>query len=210
MSAENALKTLESMQLRVGRINELNDPFEFVPGLKNVGDHTPEHLIQDTQEALLNYYNDNLGIICFSESIEDPVLWSHYANSHKGIALGFDYEMSDNILEVQYCSDRVTADLDKFLNLPENEQLDFVNSVLSIKAPSWSYESEYRVLIPLDECELHSGSYFIKIPENFLYEVILGIRCTVEEKYLKRLFKDNSDVNIKKAKRDILQFKVNI
>jgi hypothetical protein len=210
MSADNTLKTLSNWQLKVGRISELNDPFEFIPGVSNANKNTSPGIVEQIQGGLLDFYNFKFGILCFSESIKDPVLWSHYADSHKGIALGFDYLMGPSILEVNYNPDRVTVDVNEFFNMPEKQQIKLVNSVLSSKAPSWAYEKEYRVLIELEDCELIDGLYFKTIPEDFLYEVVLGIRCEYEKDDFKKIVKNYPDVIVKKAKRNINQYKVDV
>lgn len=43
-------------------------------------------LIKNNETKELN----NKGIACFSKSDEVLLLWSHYANSHRGACLGFD------------------------------------------------------------------------------------------------------------------------
>lgn len=32
---------------------------------------------------------DALGILCLSEKCDIPLMWSHYADEHKGIVIGF-------------------------------------------------------------------------------------------------------------------------
>ena len=47
--------------------------------------------------------NAKIGLLSFSSTPREPTLWSHYAESHKGIALGFD--IASNLLvldEVKY------------------------------------------------------------------------------------------------------------
>ena len=41
-------------------------------------------------EALLKHINDTYGIFCLSTSRENLVMWSLYADSHKGMVVGFD------------------------------------------------------------------------------------------------------------------------
>jgi hypothetical protein len=76
MSAENALKTIEQNRLRVGRLNELNDPFEFIPALKGVPENAPQNLVTDAQEFIVNEFSEEFGILCFSDeqAIKDPVI----------------------------------------------------------------------------------------------------------------------------------------
>jgi len=34
--------------------------------------------------------NDIAGVMCFSSTWKNPVMWSHYADQHRGICLGFE------------------------------------------------------------------------------------------------------------------------
>jgi hypothetical protein len=88
----HALATLESGHLKVGRFLDFNDPFEFYP---------QNPLLTGRNGIIWEFHRDSFiksavgsrfGIVCFSSSrsIETPLLWSHYADSHRGIALGFE------------------------------------------------------------------------------------------------------------------------
>jgi len=108
--------TLISNQLFFSSISQFNDPYDshltlgkeisqesFETYINNIFDtegHRAKHLkafnknpntyaqrFVDGFNDFLNYY----GICCFSKSNDEPLLWSHYADSYKGVALGFDY-----------------------------------------------------------------------------------------------------------------------
>jgi hypothetical protein len=85
MGAEAALKTIESRSFRVGRLHELNDPFEWRMG---VSGSIPEG--EAIAQALMESVNDELGhdmgVLCFSDTSEQSVLWSHYADKHYVVA----------------------------------------------------------------------------------------------------------------------------
>src|SRR5262245_30837871 len=86
LSAEAALKTLERVAFKVSRLNELNDPFEWrlgVTGILPEGEKIAEACVKQ----IVDHLNSWFGIICFSDTSSEPVLWSHYADKHRGIAL---------------------------------------------------------------------------------------------------------------------------
>lgn len=78
--------------LRVGRFANFNDPFEFFPQTPKL-DLIASIVWEFQLDAYINSAtSERYGVICFSgeETIKRPLLWSHYANSHQGIALGFE------------------------------------------------------------------------------------------------------------------------
>ncbi|MFH7489526.1 DUF2971 domain-containing protein, partial [Pseudomonas syringae group genomosp. 7] len=80
-------------------IQDLNDPFEMLT-----------HQLADAKvlKAVLAIKQDaseHIGLFCFSSAYSNPVEWAHYADKHKGICLGFDFEEAD-LIKVNYSSSR--------------------------------------------------------------------------------------------------------
>ncbi|OBX21401.1 DUF2971 domain-containing protein [Bizionia sp. APA-3] len=66
-------------------------------------------------------------------------MWSHYANGHRGIAIGFEIDKSEyKIDKVEYNG------LGSFENLPL--KVDELKSVFLNKLNEWKYEEEYRII----------------------------------------------------------------
>jgi len=90
-SAEYGLRTLETGLMRVGRFQDFNDPFEFMPqNTELIGN---ESLICEFhRQSFIAASGSRYGIICFSEerTVTKPLMWSHYADSHRGLAIGFN------------------------------------------------------------------------------------------------------------------------
>jgi hypothetical protein len=72
LSEEFALKSLQTRSLKVGRLNDLNDPADCQPILVN-GPIFPDLKATIAFEAayLTSIYRD-IGIACFSKSLSDP------------------------------------------------------------------------------------------------------------------------------------------
>jgi len=47
--------------------------------------------IREARNTVLLHFRTNPKIACFSQSIREPLMWSYYANSHKGFALEYDF-----------------------------------------------------------------------------------------------------------------------
>jgi hypothetical protein len=178
LAAEWALRTLRERRLRASRIIELNDPFEWRIG-------TIAETLEQAEagrvsfDAFVKRINDQWGIISMSAVHSDPVIWSHYADSHKGIALEFDHERDTGLHAIAYSHALPMFDVTRFLRegLTSEYTLGVIRTALGRKSITWSYEREYRAHLDLTKCDEDGGHYFSSIPDDFLKRVILGIRC---------------------------------
>lgn len=202
LRADHAVAAIESCSLRVGRLNALNDPFEFVPRLRQNGANESAD-----SDRLISTYQSTIGILCYSESITDPVVWSHYSAGHSGIALGFDIPNQGPTFRVLYDSPErpLFAPDERF----SPQEMRTVIRILAAKAPSWSYEKEVRVLESLATCRAVGGSYFKPFRPDSLKHIVLGLRCTVDSEYVARATQQCAvSAKILRAKRHPERFEI--
>ncbi len=103
INAKYGLEDLRDKRLKIARIMELNDPFEFM------GADLSNRELREALEATKSYLYVKFGLLCFSESWNNPVQWSHYADRHQGLCLGFD--IPDIFLDkVNYVDERLPVD----------------------------------------------------------------------------------------------------
>ena len=195
LDAAAALKTIESRQFRISRLRDLNDPFEWRFGYK-LNSPELEATINAWRESVFESRNKVLGIICFSATSKEPVLWSHYADKHRGVAFEVDHINDPKQLKkISYPPERQAMDIDTYAQLQRQHDdiglkkylLPIMEQAIQQKSPSWAYEKEYRVHFDLEKdinLQASDGHYFIRIPEDFLTRVILGWKCPLEEKYV--------------------------
>jgi hypothetical protein len=118
-SYENAMKFLESLKLKLSSPIDFNDPFEFLPQMKNtdqlvLGTHHNmntvklnsliEPFIYITAKQLWELGKDTISqkaykkieqyvlryrIACFSEENNNILLWSHYGDKHRGVVITY-------------------------------------------------------------------------------------------------------------------------
>jgi hypothetical protein len=79
-----AFDNIQKRRLKVATLKDTNDPFELSVFLSTDPDQ------QRRLKEFIDHVCRTYGIVCFSEEWKDPVLWSHYADKHRGVALGFD------------------------------------------------------------------------------------------------------------------------
>jgi hypothetical protein len=118
--------------------------------------------------------NAELGILCFSRKWSNSLLWSHYADKHRGIAIGFDVPDNDLYSPVKYRRTRLPPPVDRELIGAD------MDGLLLTKFSAWRYESEYRRFCRLDESIHENGIYFEPFSPNLkLAEVIVGDQSTI-------------------------------
>ena len=201
-SAPFALSNLSLRRLKISRFGDLNDPFELLAANLENSEH------RKAFATMKHQLNETKGLICFSRTWSNPLLWGHYADKHTGIALGFD--VPDHLLsEVLYTSQRVRIDVDSKTKRPNlNEAL--VNRLLRTKFVDWKYENEYRLFVQLDPETKESGLFFHDFSEDLkLMEVILGPRCELPINRIRSLLQtDLPHVKVSKARMAFRTFRV--
>lgn len=124
------------------------------------------------QSELLKQYNR--GICCFSSAEDNPLLWSHYGDQHRGLCVGYDLNRlpKPRLHKVMYGSNRIihTSTIKKAILEKNDEYQEMLDrDVLLRKALPWSYEYEWRLL----------GNRGIQDSVLALTDVTFGLRCPV-------------------------------
>jgi len=168
LSTDSAIKDLTHGRIKVGTLGALNDPFEFMP-YRRYG-----YKERQPYNKIFNTISKKWGILCFSQIWTEQLLWAHYAEKHKGIALGFEIPES-NLLKVDYVSSEIRTKFELSGNPIEDER-KFLD-LAKIKFQEWKYEKEYRLLVELAECKNENGMFFITFSDTLkLKEIVLGCR----------------------------------
>jgi hypothetical protein len=164
-NTEFGIKSLKERRLKIARVAELNDPFEFL------GMELSDRKFRKHMNVAKSKFSESTGILCFSASWKNPVQWTHYAEQHTGIAMGFD--VPDKLLsEIAYVTERLpmTAPIDNAI----------MEQCLTTKFAHWAYEEEYRRFIPLAPIKQDNALYFLPFSDNLrLREVIVGSRSSL-------------------------------
>ena len=147
-----ALSALALRRLKVARLGELNDPFELLA----VDAETPLHreFFRRVKEKL----DSTHGVLCFSKGWQNPVLWGHYADKLRGVALGFEVT-SPHLVPVIYARIPAKIGTNPETGLPQMSD-DLVDQLQRTKFEDWRYEEEMRVYVQLDHDTRESGLHF--------------------------------------------------
>ena len=166
LRTEFGLMAIRNRRLKASTLNELNDPFEMLGVV--LSDKKLRLAMARTKKQL----SQTRGLHCFSKNWTNPVLWSHYAASHRGMCLGFDIP-DEQLLEVSYISDRLSHDA--LFDGCERAREEFMKKLLGTKFSHWKYEDEARLFVSLDEKDRSTGFYYTKFSKDLrLAQVIIG------------------------------------
>ena len=192
VSYETAVKILESKSLNYSSPNDFNDPFdvstEFLdsnfnekqirdvlngwePKDDRIKEKATLHYIKNPKEfsALMKNafekHKSESAITCFSKSPMKALMWSHYADKHKGICLGFSFKDE----EEKFIQAPISYENEiKPINYAEDTRLGVYKWLFS-KSHVWSYEEEIRRVSNI-------GKGLIPYRTNELKEIYFGLR----------------------------------
>jgi Protein of unknown function (DUF2971) len=202
LSTRYALEDIAYRRIRISRYADLNDPFELLA--TNVRDRNTRRIVREWKTK----FDRTTGLLCFSKSWRNTVLWSHYASKHRGICLGFELN-SSLARPILYSESRLEVE---FKNKDPRQGLDrqFVRRLVRTKYAHWRYEREIRILPRLEDAVLEGTSWFLPFSKELsLREVILGPLCVKSvdktRAIVDRLY---GSVSVHKARLAFLEFKV--
>jgi hypothetical protein len=202
LSEEAARLTIERKQLKVSRVRDLNDPFEWLPCIS-------DEFAPDVKIRLENLLPEIFGFISYSETWSEPVLWSHYADRHRGLVLGVETTDDPEInIKVSYDDNRARLDL---ISIEDNDRFEiFTKRMLKNKSSAWSYEKERRMYESFSECKARDGNYFVDLKPSEFKLLILGWKCRTEAAYFRAILDQGGykDTEIFTARPSNLELKI--
>lgn len=125
---------------------------EMVEATKQVGAAIFKNHLEEVRDTFIEKVRTEItnhcGVFCLCELNDDILMWSHYADCHKGVCLEFSAidESADpftNISPVVYGDDFPTVNLHALVT---NADLRQSAPWMLTKATRWSYEKEWRAL----------------------------------------------------------------
>jgi hypothetical protein len=178
LNAKYGLSNITQRRLKIATINDVNDPFEFRGSSMKTA--RQRKLVKEWREEMA----ERFGMLCFSRTWSNPVQWSHYADGHKGLCLGF--EVGSEMKTVSYSRCRLDYDLERLsamANMGGGAEADAdkaMREMLSTKYVHWRYEEEERLFTRLEEKDPNEGLYFHDFgPALNLVRIIVGAESKV-------------------------------
>lgn len=141
------LDILINRRLYAARYNDLNDPMEGAYLIDKDNQYTIRLLKNEKYKTR---------VCSLSKDYKHTLLWSHYADGHKGCCFGISL-ISENVVPINYVSELqpVHSDCDG-------------RTLLSYKSKLWEYEQEIRLFSKNSYCpvDIHQIIFGYKMPQK--------------------------------------------
>lgn len=138
-----------------------------------------ENFLIQLIRALQNTYTT-----CFSSKPDEFLMWSHYADSHKGIVIGFSTDFppfsNNKPAKVKYLSSLSALKSDIII---KGNAEEYVKTTLLRKHKRWEYENEYRFLFDVKKNENdiiwydHYSNPIIALSNRSIDSIYFGCKC---------------------------------
>jgi hypothetical protein len=192
------LDILHKKELWLAEPKTLNDPFDcqseyaklFNDAIREltISPKAIESFKKSAQEAV-----NNLRVLSLSSNELNPLLWSHYSDSHRGFCFGFDeyyFDTFNSRLKPQKVSYKTDLPSLKFSKLLLNSNFkdkkdrielvktldDFIYEIALTKPGEWEREEEFRVVT-----QHPMQGKVVKFNSQALREVVFGLNIDLNK-----------------------------
>lgn len=148
-------------------------------------DKNDPDLREQQRERSLSHMEKDFGIFSTSEIADDILMWSHYADKHRGYCVGLNLDLLMSAVR-EWCRSRgVSFNIFPVIYQSQYQELVFgtepediivLNKALSTKAEQWQYEKEHRLIL--------NGATDVEIvlPVGVIREVIIGANTSDQDR----------------------------
>jgi hypothetical protein len=221
---ENLAKIkVDPLNIRINDFKEMAGFAGIGPGFQQAEDKINDS-VTNFNDRIFDFIDNRFGIASLTTRFNDALMWSHYASSHTGICIEYDFtdyidqlETSKMLLfPINYSDKRITIDqsiLDRIdlKNIEEKGKKDLLKLFfdgLYTKNDIWKYEDEIRSITLVNETEDKDSR---KISISNIAAIYLGSKMTESTKrsLLKLISGDACFDNLKifEMKNDISEYK---
>jgi hypothetical protein len=159
-------------------------------------------------KRVADYMDNTIGIFSLTEKLTNLLLWSYYANGHKGFCVEFSAEKLRELLINVYLKGISQSFIVKIKYLssypiikPSMDYKELIELQFSSKSIDWSHEKEWRIITI-------SGEKLVKIPPDIIKNVYFGLLATEAniKSSIEILNKYNPNVGLFKAEKKKYEF----
>lgn len=125
-----------------GNLNISED--KFLDFVKTQTDSKKFYHPETVKNEDVESWNNRIGLCSFSEIPNNDLMWSHYADSHKGFCLGFDCNLLLTPLLFDYLEPIDYVDQFPISNWNQDSTTRFYKRFFT-KNKKWEYEKEWRI-----------------------------------------------------------------
>lgn len=162
--------------------------------------------------AMKEYY-ESLYVCCFSKSLRDPLMWSHYSDGMKGLCIAYDKNILKGTNEYKnlnpvvynkkpieflfkdFRADKISSEFKYYDEVHKENRIAEPRLIrlntfehLYQKHERWAYEGEVRNIVDLDipRSKRKDGA-LVKYPSDAIKAILVG--CKMKETKIKMIYK---------------------
>ncbi len=217
------IRNIETQRIYLSNNGVMNDVFEGLP-----------RILDNLSYQKVKTLYDLVKMKCFSETKDNVLMWSHYADSSKGICVEYDFSylkrdelnILGHLFPVLYTEERgIDKDIREIIESHKSlneaifqdavyEEDDNYNNILPLflaKGKAWEYEKEWRILYTKQQLYENNMLGNSNIDLKCISAVYLGYRIDDEKRehiveICKRLGKMNKPVSVYQAKLNCCKY----
>lgn len=169
-----------------------------------------------TRQLFAEQVSTKFGIVSFSADPTHPLMWSHYTTDGSGFAIGYDKTelaklvgVDGDLKQVQYQVRPPLITGPVVLASPKSN----LPIMLSVKSDHWSYENEWRLIVPMNETigtgltDRHDQPInLVRVPNEAVVSVYYTERTTREavETIRARLANGNNRYQVQRPRKLVM------
>jgi len=136
--------------------------------------------------AVMEGLNQKIGILSLSKTIHNLLLWSHYADSHRGYAIGFDpdhpyFHALSELGTITHPNPVTYTTQRSFIRKNDH---DLYTKMFCEKPIDWAYEEEFRIFRQFSDLTTNAGLdkadyliYLADIPPDVIRSIYIGAQA---------------------------------
>lgn len=163
---------------------------------------TGEVYLENARKVTADYNTKMFGIFSLTKEYQHLLMWSHYANCHRGFCVEFNYDHlihfctnyflnKGKLLEVR----QVTYQEKYPILIPTIEDdIEYMVRPLTIKSKLWEYEKEHRLVV------YEGAKENVKLPNGIITGIILGCNMPNDHKNEIKEIADTKKINVSQSR----------
>lgn len=169
------------------------------------------------QDEFLRQYDR--GACCFSSVVNNPLLWSHYGDQHRGMCIGYDLNRKPKpkLHKVKYGGKRMVLTsliADALLNNDPKSQELLDRKVLLQKASPWRYEREWRLIgnrgVQDSPLALKDVTFGLRCPTSVMHAIIMALESREDEVKFYQMDEVRESFKLKRKPIDVDEMRSNL
>jgi hypothetical protein len=160
-------------------------------------------------KAVTEQYNTNMfGIFSIAGKYDDLLMWSHYANNHRGFCVGFKYELLIEFCTQHFLNKEKVLESRSVIYQEEypvliptiEDDVEFMIRPLTYKSKVWEYENEHRLIV------YEGANEDVVIPNEIFEGIALGCKMLPEMKNEIKKIADRKNIPIADSRMQLEKY----